>query len=94
MKSMPLKRETVWLGISLLGVGLVFHLLAAGADGGTFAAFRGHVIGFLLLTLVSVVAIVFIGRRYWRGRVDMWVLTLGAVQAVAGALIYILRFHV
>ena len=91
---MPFKRMSLWWGVGLLGVGLVFQLLAAGATKGTLVAYRNHVVGFVLLTLVSVVAMVFIGRRYWRGRVDLWVLTLGAVQAAVGAMTYVVRFHV
>jgi heme/copper-type cytochrome/quinol oxidase subunit 4 len=91
---MPFKRVPVWWGIGLLGVGLVFQLLAAGATKGGFAAYRNHVVGFVLLTLVTVVAMVFVGRRYWRGRVDLWLFTLGALQAVVGALTWVIRFHV
>jgi len=91
---MLFKRVPVWWGIGLLGVGLVFQLLAARATKGGFAEYRNHVVGFLLLTAVAVVAMVFIGRRYWRGRVDLWLFTLGALQAAVGAMTFVIRYHV
>ena len=91
---MALKRVNVWWGIGLLGVGLVFQLLAASATKGGFVEYRNHIIGFLLLTVVAIVAMVFIGRRYWRGRIELWVLTLGALQAAVGAMTFVIRFHV
>jgi hypothetical protein len=91
---MPFKRVPLWWGIVLLGVGLLFQVLAASATKRNFAAYRNHIVGFAILTLIAVVAMVFIGRRYWRGRVDLWVLTLGAVLAAVAAMTWVIRFHV
>ena len=57
-------------------------------------AYRDHIFGFTLLTLVTGLVIFGLGRRFWRGRTDISVLTLGVVQAIIGVVIYIERFHV
>jgi hypothetical protein len=88
------RRVRVWLGIVLLGTGLLGHLLAARAIGGSYIAYRDHVIGFLIILLVSGALIVAAGRWLWKGRVDMTVLTVGVVQALFGLFVYATRFHV
>ena len=84
----------LWLGVVLLVAGLSGHLLAADAIGGHYIAFRDHIFGFVFLTLVAGLIIVLLGRRYWKGRHDLTVLILGAVQAVIGFVIYLNRFNV
>jgi hypothetical protein len=83
-----------WSGLTLLVAGLIGHLLAAHAIGGTFVAYRDHVLGFVLLTIVSGALLALFGRRFWRGRHEVTLLWLGVVQAVIGVLVYIERFSV
>ena len=84
----------MWLGVVLLAAGLSGHLFAAHAIGGHYIAYRDHIFGFVLLTLVAGLIVVPLGRRYWRGRHDITVLILGVVQAIIGFVIYLNRFNV
>jgi NADH:ubiquinone oxidoreductase subunit K len=72
-----MRRSWIWLGIILLGVGLLGHLLAARAIGGYYIAYRDHIFGFFILTLASAVIIAGLGWRFWKGRHDI---TLGLPQ--------------
>jgi hypothetical protein len=72
----------------LLGLGLVGHLLAANAEGGRAIHYRHHVLGFFLLAVVSGTLVAVIGRFFWRGRHDVTLLIVGALQTVFGWLIY------
>ncbi len=87
-------RLRVGLGVLLLAAGLGGHLLAAAAIGGHYVAYRDHVFGFLFLTVVSLAVVAALGWRFWRGRHDVTVLIVGALQAVLGVLVYINRFNV
>jgi hypothetical protein len=87
-------RYRIWLGWVLLGLGLAGHLLAARAIGGTYLAYRDHIFGFVILLLVSGAIIAGFGWRFWRGRNDITLLTIGAVQALLGLLVYVERFRV
>ena len=80
------------LGIFLVLAGLLGHLLAANAIGGTHLAYRDHIAGFFLIAIVTGLIIGALGRRFWRTRVDVTVLIFGAVQALTGALVYVNRF--
>jgi hypothetical protein len=82
------------LGIILIIVGLLGHLLAAHAIGGSAMAYRHHIFGFFLILLVTGAIIAGIGWRFWRGRRDITLLIIGTVQALFGAAIYVERFHV
>ena len=82
------------LGVILLGVGLLLHLLSARAIGGSYVAYRDHILGFVGLTLVSGTIIVGLGWRFWRGRHDITLLILGVVQTIVGVVVYINRFSV
>ena len=84
----------MWLGIVLMAAGLSGHLFAAQAIGGYYIAYRDHIGGFVGLTIVSGLIIALLGKRFWRGRHDITVLIIGAVQAVGGLLIYINRFNI
>ena len=46
-------RSLLWLGVVLLIVGFFCHFFAARAIGGTYIAYRDHLLGFVLLTVVS-----------------------------------------
>ncbi|MGH7627144.1 MAG: hypothetical protein ACREOJ_17740, partial [Gemmatimonadaceae bacterium] len=64
------RRARTWLGLVLLGIGFLGHLLAARAIGGSYIAYRDHLIGFLVILLVSGALIVAAGRWLWKGRLD------------------------
>jgi hypothetical protein len=83
------RRRQVWLGTALLVVGLLGHLLAAHAIGGSRVAYTHHVAGFLGLSLVSGALIAGLGWRFWRGRHDITLLILGALQALLGLAVYL-----
>jgi len=89
-----MKRSWIWLGVILLAVGLAGHLLAARAIGGYYIAYRDHIGGFLLLTIVSAVIVAALGWRFWKGRHDITVLIVGVLQTILGVVIYINRFHI
>ena len=82
------------IGVVLLALGLLGHVLAAKAIGGTHTAYRHHLLGFVLITVVAGAIIFGIGLRFWRGRSDISLLLLGAVNALMGLLVYVQRFHV
>jgi uncharacterized protein (DUF952 family) len=84
----------IWLGVTLLAVGLSGHLLAARAIGGYYVAYRDHIVGFLFLTFVTGVIIAALGWRFWKGRHDITLLIVGALQTVFGAVIYVERFNI
>ena len=87
-------RIRMWLGVILLAAGLSGHLFAAKAIGGYYVAYRDHIFGFVLLTTVAGAIIAGLGWRFWRGRHDITVLILGAVQAILGLVIYLNRFNI
>jgi archaellum biogenesis protein FlaJ (TadC family) len=78
----------IWiLGIVLLVLGLVGHLYAARAMGGSRVAYTHHVFGFFLILVVTGAIVAAFGRRVWRSRPDITVLTVGAVQPLFGLLV-------
>ena len=87
-------RSRTWLGVLLIVVGLLGHLFAARAIGGSYLAYRDHIFGFFLILLVSGGLIAGLGWRFWKGRHDITLLTVGVVQALFGAVIYVERFHI
>ena len=89
-----MKRSWIWVGVILLAVGLSGHLLAARAIGGYYIAYRDHIFGFLLFTVVSGAIVAALGWRFWKGRHDITLLIVGAVQTILGIVIYINRFHI
>ena len=82
------------LGIILLVVGLLGHLLAAHAIGGSAMAYQHHIFGFFLILVVTGAIIAGLGWRFWKGRRDVTILVIGAVQALFGLVIYAERFRV
>ena len=89
-----MKPRWALLGVILLGVGLLLHLLSARAIGGSYVAYRDHILGFVVLTLVSGAILAGLGWRFWKGRHDITLLILGVLQTVIGVLVYINRFSV
>lgn len=82
------------LGLALLFGGFLGHVLAAQAIGGTRLAYRDHLLGFAGLTVVTGAIIAGLGWRFWKGRRDITIFILGAVQAIVGVIVYIQRFSV
>jgi hypothetical protein len=76
----------------LLALGLLGHVLAAGAIG-TGQAYLHHVFGFFFILVVTGAVIALLGRWLWRDRPHVTWLAIGAVQALGGLLIYVYRFH-
>jgi uncharacterized membrane protein (UPF0136 family) len=84
----------VWSSVVLLAAGFFGHFFAARAIGGSYIAFRDHIGGFFLILVVTGGLIALAGWRFWRGRRDVMLLTIAAVQAAFGFLVYLQRFHV
>ena len=84
----------LFLGVILLVAGFLAHFLAARAIGGTYIAYRDHMFGFVVLTLVSAVIVWLVGMRFWKGRHDITLLLVGVIQAIIGLLVYNSRFSV
>ena len=76
-----------WGGMLLLVLGLLGHLYAAHAIGGSRVAYTHHVLGFFLILAVTGAVIAVLGRRFWRSRSDITVLAVGVVQAFFGILV-------
>ena len=84
----------IWLGVLLIVLGFLGHFFAARAIGGSYVAFRDHIFGFFLILAVTGAIIAGLGWRFWKGRHDITLLVIGAVQALFGLVIYIERFHI
>ena len=76
-----------WSGLVLLALGLLGHLYAAYAIGGSRVTYTHHVLGFGLILLVTGGIIAGAGWRFWRSRTALTVLAIGAVQALIGLLV-------
>ena len=87
-------RMQKWIGITALGAGLLGHLLAARAIGGSYVAYRDHLVGFVGLTVISGAVLAGLGSRFWKHRPDITLLSLGLLQALIGLLVYVERFSV
>jgi hypothetical protein len=94
MEQSRVSQRWTWLGVVLIVVGFFGHFFAARAIGGTYIAFRDHILGFFLILLVTGAIIAGLGWRFWKGRRDITVLIIGVVQALFGIWVYIGRFHV
>jgi len=86
-------KRLTWLGVVLIVVGFLGHFFAARAFG-TYIYYRDHIAGFFLILGVTGAIIAGLGWRFWKGRHDITVLTIGVVQALFGIAIYIMRFHI
>ena len=83
----PASRMRIWAGIVLVVLGLIGHLYAAYAIGGSTVAYTHHVLGFFLILVVTGAIIAALAWRFWRSRPDITVLAVGAVQALFGLLV-------
>jgi uncharacterized membrane protein HdeD (DUF308 family) len=73
-----------WGGMLFLGLGLLGHLYAAHAMGGSRVAYTHHVLGFVLILLVTGGVLAGLGWRFWRSRSALTLLAIGVVQALLG----------
>ena len=85
---------TTWLAVMLLVAGFAGHFFAARAIGGSYIAYRDHMVGFVGLTIISGVIVAALGWRFWRGRNDISLLIVGTLQFLLGVYVYIERFSV
>ena len=90
----PGRRIRLRLGLGFLIVGFLGHLFAARAIGGSYVAYRDHMIGFFGLTLITGAIIAGLGWKFWRGRHDITIFALGILQASIGIFVYLERFAV
>ncbi|HUQ99931.1 MAG TPA: hypothetical protein VM166_10780 [Gemmatimonadaceae bacterium] len=88
------KPSTIAISVVLLAVGFFGHFLAARAIGGSYIAFRDHIGGFFLILVVTGAVIAGLGWRFWKTRRDAMLITISAVQALFGIVVYINRFSV
>ncbi len=94
LSSTPRGTPLTAIGLLLLGGALVAHLLAAQAIGGTYRAYRDHLLGFLGASVLSAAIVAGLGAKFWRGRSDISVLTIGVLQALLGIYVWVTRFSV
>jgi hypothetical protein len=80
---------------ALLILGLLGHVLAAGAMGGSRVAYTHHVAGFFIIAVLTGLPLLGLARLFWRGRRRVTILVFAAVQALMGLLVYAsqLRVH-
>lgn len=93
VKSASVSRTRVTTGAVLLFLGFIAHLAAAHLNGGSGIAYQHHVLGFFAILAVTGVAIQLIARFLWRGRTDVTVLTIGAVQFLMGVVVVYLELR-
>ena len=94
MEQSRVSQRWTWLGAILLIVGFLGHYFAARAIGGSYIAYRDHILGFFLILVVTGAIIAGLGWRFWKGRRDITVLIIGLVQALLGIWVYIGRYNV
>ena len=82
-----------WCSLLLLGLGLLGHLYAAHAIGGSRIAYTHHVLGFGLILLVTGGLIAGLGYRFWRSRPALTLLAIGVVQALLGLWVALAPFR-
>ena len=84
----------VWFGAVLLVLGMLGHLFAAQAIGGSRIAYTHHVFGFFVGLVVFGAVAAALGWRFWKHRPDITLLVVGAAQALFGLAVYIRGFHI
>ena len=90
----PSRRARVILAVLLLILGLLGHLIAAHATGGSYVDYRDHIFGFVLGLVVFGGVAAALGWRFWKQRPDITLLIVGAAQALFGFAVYLARFHI
>ena len=82
-----------WGGLLLLAIGLLGHVYAAYAMGGSRIAYTHHILGFVAILVVTGGLIAGVGYRFWRSRRSLAVLVIGAVQAIIGVWVGLAPFR-
>jgi len=82
--SPPVHRLLLPITLLLLALGLLGHLYAAHAMGGSRVAYTHHVLGFVLILLVTGGILAGLGWRFWRDRSALTLLAIGVVQVLFG----------
>jgi cell division protein FtsW (lipid II flippase) len=90
----PSRRAWVALAVVLLILGLLGHLSAAHAIGGSYVAYRDHIFGFVIGLVVFGGVAAALGWRFWKRRPDITLLIVGVAQALFGFAVYLARFHI
>ena len=80
---------TIWIAVVLLLVGLLGHVLAAHAMGGSRIAYVHHVLGFFIIIVLTGLPLLGLARLFWRGRHAVTLLVFAAVQALLGLVVYV-----
>lgn len=80
----PARRLLRASALLLLGLGLLGHLYAAHAIGGSRVAYTHHVLGFALILLVTGGVLWGLGWLFWRTHSALTLLAIGVVQALFG----------
>lgn len=80
----PMGRLLRWGSWLLLGLGLLGHVYAAYAMGGSRVAYTHHVLGFALILVVTGGLIAALGYFFWRSRSALTFLAIALVQALLG----------
>ena len=79
---------TAWIAAVLLLVGLLGHVLATGAMGGSRIAYVHHIFGFFIIAALTGLPLLGLARLFWRGRHGVTLLAFAAVQALLGLAVY------
>lgn len=79
---------TAWIAAVLLLVGLLAHVLAARAMGGSRIAYVHHIFGFFIIAVLTGLPLLGLARLFWRGRHGVTLLAFAAVQALLGLAVY------
>jgi hypothetical protein len=82
------------IGVLLLAVGLLGHVYAAHAMGGSRIAYTHHILGFGLILLVTGGLIAGAGYYFWRSRWSLALLVIGAVQALIGIWVAVAQWRI
>lgn len=83
-----------WFGALFLVLGLLGHVFAAQAIGGSRLAYTHHVFGFFVGLVFFGAAAIGLGWRFWKHRPDITLLVVGVAQALFGLAVYVQRFHI
>ena len=85
----PIGPATTGIAAALLLVGLLGHVLAARAMGGSRIAYVHHVLGFFIIAVPTGLLLLGLARLFWRGRHGVTLLAFAAVQALLGLAVYV-----
>jgi hypothetical protein len=83
-----MRSATTGIAAALLLVGLLGHVLAARAMGGSRIAYVHHVSGFFIIAVLTVLPLLGLRWLFWRRRHGVTLLAFAAVQALLGLAVY------